>query len=146
MAPNLGATPALALKAGNDSDQAQLLSRHLLRIEYPRYFPSVPLNLYLEQPVQHPNVHPDTGFVCLWQGHQVANTIEHAIHKCAAILGWRLLNLAPEHVMQPGVLRLATQKQRLQTLLFAAPLLGVNRPEDAMASGEPIRTRRRRLS
>ena len=121
------------------------LSRHRLRLEYPRFFPALPLELYLETPVFHPNVHPETGFVCLWDRHRAAHTAEDAVHKTAAMLGWRLFNLHAEHVMQPEAAALErTSRAQLAGDLLAAPLLGVRGfvPEPAETAARP----RKRLS
>lgn len=70
-------------------------------------------------PVVHPNIHPDTGFVCLWDRHRVSNTVEHALHKLAAMLAGELQNTTPMHVMQPGALGSSTRYSP------SMPLLGV---------------------
>lgn len=80
------------------------LTSHTIRIHFPVHFPAVPMELYLDIPVLHPNVHPETGFVCLWERHRVSNTVEHALHKTVAMLNGTLYNLHPLHVMQPGAL------------------------------------------
>ena len=90
-------TPALALPDGVD-----VLRQHRLRIDFPRYFPAVPMEAFLSVPVKHPNIHPESGFVCLWDTHRVSNTVEHALLKVEAMLGWRLLNLEARHRMQHG--------------------------------------------
>ena len=113
----LSHTPALRL--GQPYSKA---NEHVLRIDYPRYFPAVPLELYLQTPMQHPNIHPQTGFVCLWDAHRITNNVEHAVHKTAAILGWQLLNAAPEHVMQSQAQTMIARRAELASLL-AAPLL-----------------------
>ena len=77
---------------------------HDIRVEYPVHFPAVPMELYLAEPIQHPNVHPGTGFVCLWSGHRVSYTIEHALHKTTAMLSGTLVNMEPMHIMQPQAL------------------------------------------
>ncbi len=77
---------------------------HDIRVVYPVHFPAVPMELYLRSPVLHPNVHPHTGFVCLWERHRVSNTIEHALHKVSAMLAGRLYNANAPHVMQPEAL------------------------------------------
>lgn len=79
---------------------------HNIRIHFPVHFPAVPMELYLEIPVLHPNVHPKTGFVCLWDRHRVSNTVEHALHKTVAMLNGALYNPHPLHVMQPIALQL----------------------------------------
>ena len=98
-------------------------ARHQVRIVYPRFFPSVPLELYLDEAVLHPNVHPLTGFVCLWDRHRVSNTVEHALHKTTAMLGGRLMNLEARHVMQPAALTL--DWPALSAQLGGEPLAGV---------------------
>ena len=116
----LRATPARSLEG------ELVIDRHRLRLEYPRFFPALPLELYLETPVFHPNVHPLTGFVCLWDRHRTSHTVEHALHKTAAMLGWKLLNGEPRHTMQPAALALAPEdREALARKLDAAPLAGV---------------------
>ena len=134
----LNATPALSLTG-------EVLDVHRLHLVFPRYFPALPLELSLETPVFHPNIHPDTGFVCLWDRHSALNTVEHALHKTAAILGWTLSNPDPRHTMQPAAQRLTeTERKMLRERLAAAPLRGVQ-PE-AAAVREPGPSFRRRLS
>ncbi len=129
------ATPALL------ADGTTTQPEHHLRIVYPRFFPSIPLELYLAQPVLHPNVHPLTGFVCLWDRHRISNTVEHALHKTVAILGWRLLNLEPRHVMQRAAL--ALDAQVTASLLQTQPLTGIEHQADYRI--EPKTSARRRL-
>ncbi len=80
------------------------LSVHDLRFEFPVHFPAVPMEMYLRIPVLHPNVHPETGFVCLWDRHRVSNSVEHALHKLVAMLAGTLFNPDALHVMQPDAL------------------------------------------
>ncbi len=80
---------------------------HRLRIRFPRYYPSMPSEAYIDDPVFHPNVHPETGFICLWDRHRVAHTVEDALFKTVAVLTWRLTNPDPQHVMQPDALQWA---------------------------------------
>lgn len=120
-------------------------SEHRLRLVYPRFFPALPLELYLDTPVFHPNVHPETGFVCLWDRHQAAHTAEDAVHKTAAMLGWRLFNFRPEHTMQLDAATLAPgAREQLAQQLAAAPLLGVRGAEVVPRPAHT--TVRRRLS
>ena len=116
----LHATPALSLEGES------ILDQHRLRLDYPRFFPALPLELSLETPVFHPNVHALTGFVCLWDRHRTSNTVEHALHKTVAMLGWKLLNSEPRHTMQPAALALApADRETIASKLEAAPLTGV---------------------
>lgn len=90
----------LALPASGNG-MAHPISEHSTRVEFPVHFPAVPMEMFLETPVFHPNVHPETGFVCLWDRHRVSNTVEHALHKLAAMLAGNLRNTSTLHVMQP---------------------------------------------
>ncbi len=134
-------TPALRAGCGS-SGFGGVLDEHRVRVAYPRFFPAVPLELYLGEPVLHPNVHPVTGFVCLWDRHRVSNTVEHALHKTVAMLGWRLLNAEAHHVMQPEALGL--DGEALAERLAAAPLTGVEHRAEVVAGANP--PKRRRLS
>lgn len=96
---------------------------HDLRIDFPVHFPAVPMELFLSQPVIHPNIHPENGFVCLWQRHRVSNTVEHAMHKLVAMLAGQLHNREPQHMMQPNATAV------LPNAAQAMPLLGVQHPQ-----------------
>ncbi len=136
------ATPALL--AGPPGDQ--IVREHRLRIGYPLFFPSLPLDLYLDRAVVHPNIHPETGFVCLWDEHRATHTIEHALHKLAAMLAWRLANPAAPHVMQPEAwARMEDPREagRVRKLLASDALIGVAHPH---AFSTPPTVLRRRLS
>ncbi len=134
----LSGTPALALTPY----APDLVLEHRLRLHYPRFFPAVPLELYLERPVRHPNIHPVSGFVCLWQTHRVDYTLEHALHRTVAILGWRLQNLDARHVMQPDIL--SANHAEVARKLVAPPLVGL---QHAASQYQAVAApRRRRLS
>src|SRR6266849_2366116 len=45
-----------------DGISLRLVCEHTIRFHYPRFYPAVPIEAYLEQPVFHPNVDPQTGF------------------------------------------------------------------------------------
>ena len=111
---------------------------HAFRVSYPVHFPAVPMELFLETPVFHPNIHPETGFVCLWERHRVSNTVEHAVHKLLAMLEGRLYNADAVHVMQPDALiALRSSGSRAQD----TSLVGVM--HDAYGAGRtPVRRRR----
>ena len=121
-------------------------STHALRVVYPRFFPMAPLELYLETPVIHPNIHPETGFVCLWDRHRVSNNVEHALHKTVAMLGWRLWNADPLHVMQPECLLQVESNEDAKDRLRAPLLCGVEHPALGERMLEQNPARRSRLS
>ncbi|MGI4757170.1 MAG: ubiquitin-conjugating enzyme E2 [Janthinobacterium lividum] len=127
-----------ALAVSTDPTACPLMS-HAVRIDFPVHFPAVPMEMFLQAPVVHPNIHPETGFVCLWQRHRVSNTVEHAMHRLVAMLAGEQQNPAPMHVMQPLALHHTLYSEPM-------PLLGVlhndgaANPQDAA-----LRDRRRRL-
>ena len=111
------------------------LSAHDLRIEFPVHFPAVPMEMYLHIPVFHPNVHPETGFVCLWERHRVSNSVELALHRVVGMLAGTLCNADALHVMQPEALPCVPTDHM--------PLRGVAyQPIFATAPGEGSRRRR----
>ena len=142
-------TPGLVAEQ-NASGRERVLSEHDVRIVFPRFFPAMPLELYLGTPVRHPNIHPESGFVCLWERHRVSHTVEHAVHKLAAMLGWTLWNREAVHVMQPEALRRIEHPEPALLRSLAAPsLLGVVRdavPHGPAATPEKNGVTRRRLS
>lgn len=86
------------------SPGGEVISTHNIRVIYPAFFPSTPLEFYVGRAFLHPNVHPETGFVCLWTQHHVDYTLEHALHKLVAMMSGHLYNLEAMHVMQPEAL------------------------------------------
>lgn len=109
---------------------------HDLRIDFPVHFPAVPMEMYLANPVFHPNVHPETGFVCLWERHRVSNSVELALHRLTAMLAGTLGNADAPHVMQTAALPLVKTQPM--------PLRGVTyEPVFALPPGQ--RPQRRRL-
>lgn len=73
---------------------------HLVRYVFPRYYPSLPLEAYMVQPVAHPNVDPENGFVCLWKSYRAAQTIVDAVITTRAVLSWSAVNSDAVHCMQ----------------------------------------------
>ena len=134
----LVSTPAFQL-------DGSMLSEHRVSIGFPVHYPAAPMTLHLGSPVKHPNVHPRSGFVCLWADHRVSNTVEHALHKTVAILGGRLFNADPIHVMQPESLPwLQSMRDAGETSSLYAPLHGIESEHQKVI--EPALGRRRRLS
>lgn len=78
-----------------------LVSSHRVEIRYPRFFPYVPMEGRLGRPVFHPNVDPRNGFVCLWSGFAVEDTVLTALHRLQRVISWELINQDPRHVIQP---------------------------------------------
>jgi len=72
-----------------------------LRFNFPEYYPSVPVEAFLITPVRHPNVHPENGFICLWDRHHTGTSLIEAVLQAQRIVAWRLKNLSADHLMQP---------------------------------------------
>lgn len=71
------------------------------RFTFPEYYPSVPLEAWLAEPVLHPNVHPETGFVCLWDTRQEGTSLVEAVLQLQRVVTWHLFNFSADHLMQP---------------------------------------------
>ena len=142
----LSETPAFPIPGNGATGGEHPVLEHEVTLIFPRYFPSAPLECYLGTPMQHPNIHPLTGFVCLWDRHRGSHTVEHALHKLVAILGWKLHNPQPIHVMQPEALARIKQTHAAEIAPLAAPpLLGILHSPSLLADSQP-RPHRRRLS
>ena len=115
-----------------------IVTVHAVRIDFPVHFPAVPMEMFLAAPVFHPNVHPETGFVCLWDRHRVNNTVEHALHKLASMLAGELRNTTALHVMQPAAVVAPLQYGS------AMPLQGVAYEAAALDTALPGRRQRLR--
>jgi Ubiquitin-conjugating enzyme len=85
-------------------EELQIIDEHRVRVHFPRFFPTVPVEVSLHLPVFHPNVHPETGFVCLWDRSSPENTMSEAIVQLQRVVTWELCNKTPTHVMQPRTL------------------------------------------
>jgi ubiquitin-protein ligase len=77
------------------------LETHTAVFQFPEFFPSVPIEARLIAPVFHPNVHPQSGFVCLWNRSSAADTIMEAVTRLQQVITWELMNEDQQHVLQP---------------------------------------------
>lgn len=135
--------PALTVPSTGTVALDNIFGSHSLRVVFPRYYPSMPAEIYLDTPVFHPNVNPDTGFVCLWTKHRVSTTLEQTLAQLQRVLSWRLLNTQTEHVMQPGALLwYAQNRASVQLPLDFIPFV----PVHTEAWVPPTAPMRRRLS
>lgn len=136
--------PALRCAPDGDEITSQIISdSHALRVVFPRYYPAMPVEVYLDAPVFHPNVNPENGFICLWARHRVQITLEQTLAQLQRVLAWALLNTSTEHLMQPDALRWHEQlgAQKHLPLRFV-PLT----PVYAQAWDYGVKPLRRRLS
>ena len=73
-------------------------------IVFAPYYPAVPIEVYVQEPVRHPNVHPVTGFICLWDKHSTGDTVIEALRQTQRVLSGELRNAEADHLMQPEAL------------------------------------------
>jgi hypothetical protein len=92
-----------------------LAREHEVRFSFARFFPAVPIEANRTRAVFHPNVHPTSGFVCLWSRFSQADTIVEALCQLQRILTYALFSESPDDVMQPDALQ-----HGLCTSFFAA--------------------------
>jgi ubiquitin-protein ligase len=94
---------------------------HTIRLSFPRFYPDVPIECYVKEPLFHPNVNPSTGFVCLWERFNLDYTAIQAICRTQAMAAYRMINLRTEHVMNNDAAQWFEQKGRPADLV---PLKG----------------------
>jgi hypothetical protein len=125
--------------------EIQLVSEHEARISFARFFPTMPLEVYLTRPVFHPNVHPTTGFVCLWGRFSQTDTVVEALCRLQRILTYSVFSNSLDDVMQPEALAWATNPNRGATLPLPCASLA-KPPAWREETTMPSPSRRRRLS
>ena len=94
---------------------------HQVRLSFPRFYPTAPIEAYLAQPVKHPNVDPRNGFVCLWTKHGGRETVVEALRRLQEVIVWKRMNLDNDHLMQPEAVEWHTAIARRQPAFFPLP-------------------------
>ena len=92
----LHASPGLEHAKG---DRMSTRDDHTLRLCFTRFYPDVPIECYVEEPLFHPNVKPETGFVCLWEEANPRDTSIQAVARAQAMAAYRMVNLGGAHQM-----------------------------------------------
>lgn len=115
----LDKTQALVETAG----QLCITEEHDAAIQFPPFFPSVPLEARLRRPLFHPNIHPETGFVCLWNRFSSGDTVVEAVAQLRRVVTWELWNGEADHLMQPAAVAWYQEKNHRFTLPLSAHLL-----------------------
>jgi ubiquitin-protein ligase len=72
---------------------------HTVSLRFPRFYPDVPIECYVEERLFHPNVNQQTGFVCLWEDANPRDTAIQALARAQAMAAYRMLNLGGPHQM-----------------------------------------------
>jgi hypothetical protein len=117
---------------------------HTVRLCFPRFYPDVPIECYVKEPLFHPNVRPDNGFVCLWERFNLDYTAIQAVCRTQAMAAYRMMNLRSEHVMNNQAAQWFEQKGKPAGLV---PLDGPELTVFRLVSGrlewlEPARSAR----
>lgn len=76
-------------------------NEHWIEYLFPRYYPTLPLEAYCQRPAFHPNIHPETGFLCLWEDYLPNRSILEAVVTTRAVLAHQAMNRNAQHCMQP---------------------------------------------
>ena len=80
-------------------DRLNTRESHTVRLCFTRFYPDVPIECYVEEPLFHPNVRQETGFVCLWEEANPRDTAIQALARVQAMAAFRMLNLGGPHKM-----------------------------------------------
>jgi ubiquitin-protein ligase len=100
---------------------------HQVAIQFPRFYPSIPLEASLARPVFHPNVNPENGFVCLWNRLSAGDTVVEAVAQLQRVITFQLVNQESDHRMQPAALSWFNDPARPTSLPLACQ--SVRKPE-----------------
>ena len=133
-------TTALALTGASP----EMRTEHQVRFHFPEYFPAVPIEAFLSTPVFHPNVHPENGFVCLWNRFSPGDSVLEAVRQLQRVISWELFNAEADHLMQPEALH---DGRRVSPMAYSPVAIPEDlRNERAFFSCSQQGTRRKRLS
>jgi hypothetical protein len=121
----------------------ELRDSHLIEFRFPGFFPAVPIEAVMLQPVFHPNVDPDNGFVCLWARVSPGGTVAEALMRLQRVIAWELVNLTPDHVMQTDAAAWYEDASRMIALPCGFTPLILPQPMDYLASSRQISLRKR---
>ena len=86
------------IEAANGS-RVTMREVHTLRLCFTRFYPDVPIDCYVQEPLFHPNVKAETGFVCLWEQANPRDTVIQAVARTQAIAAFRMVNTGGPHIM-----------------------------------------------
>jgi hypothetical protein len=100
----------------------RVVSTHSFELRFPRFYPAVPLEAYLSEPLLHPNVDPGTGFLCLWERTSPGDTAIEAIRRVQAMIAWKMYNLEAIHIVQPAAAEWVLQQPGIALPLRHTPL------------------------
>ncbi len=98
---------------------------HRVTFRFPRFYPLAPIEVYLTEPVFHPNIDAQNGFVCLWTRSSAGDTVMEAVRRLQQILSGQLFNLAADHLMQPEAGKWYEQSRTLPDSPLPLPFTAV---------------------
>jgi hypothetical protein len=125
----------------------EVLDNHSVAFHFRPLFPSIPIEARLSRPVFHPNVHPQNGFVCLWNRFSPGDTVMGAVAQLQRVITFQLVNDLADHVMQPKCLDWYRDPERSFELpLWCEPIRKpANLEAELTYARRPTGTFRRRL-
>ena len=92
-------SPGIA--AIDEGGEVLIRREHTMNLRFPQNYPDVPIECYVKEPLFHPNVRLDTGYVCVWASIRLEDTAIQAVCRAQAIAAFRMVNLGDPHVMNP---------------------------------------------
>jgi len=95
-------TQSPGIESLDESDAPVIRWEHTLNLCFPRLYPDVPIECYIKEALFHPNVRPDTGYVCVWERFRLDDTAIQAVCRAQAMAAFRMMNLVGPHVMNPA--------------------------------------------
>src|SRR5579863_384095 len=140
-------SPALLESAGGGEARLAVQDCHEVTFRFPLFFPAVPIEASLARPVFHPNVHPENGFVCLWDSFSPGDTVIEAAGQLQRVMSWQLVNERPDHLMQPRAMEWYRSPER--SLFLPLVFQALQKPEGFELSrtyGQRPEGSRKRLS
>jgi hypothetical protein len=94
-------TQSPGIESLDESGAPVIRWEHTLNLCFPRLYPDVPIECYIKEALFHPNVRPDTGYVCVWERFRLDDTAIQAVCRAQAMAAFRMMNLVGPHVMNP---------------------------------------------
>jgi Ubiquitin-conjugating enzyme len=121
------------------------LTEYEVTLMFPAFFPAVPIQAYVRPPLLHPNIHPQTGFVCLFEHDSPADGVIEALTQLQAVVSWTLYNSNTDHLMQPAALEQYSSRSPLTFHKLAIPEALLETRQRRLLNGEMRRQRLYRM-
>lgn len=95
-----------------------------MEIRFTRYYPLVPPEVSFIPAIFHPNVSPESGFVCLFEDYRMEYGVVEYLQIAQQVATWQIWNGDPQQVLSPeAVAWLEAGASGIALPLRAAPLM-----------------------